>query len=169
MRHSCRRVPGWHIHELILCGRWHQACTLWCSVFEVVHLGVNPAMPVVQSVDLPPLRRMPCCQNPCFRCENRRLGVKTGGVGFSSFHRYLDPQSCFASMGRPQWQLAQSDNATLDLVAAAMHSSGLEAADFKDCRSRPASAHGLRSASMKKAGSAQIGLPNLHRRHWLNM
>ena len=39
------------------------------SVFEVVHLGVDPAAPVVKSRDLPPLLRMPCCKPPCLRCE----------------------------------------------------------------------------------------------------
>ena len=38
-------------------------------------------MPVVQSVDLPPLRRMPCCQNHCFRCENRRGGFQFPFIG----------------------------------------------------------------------------------------
>ena len=48
-----------HICELTLFGRWFQARTLWLSVFEVVHLGVDPAKPVVQPLDLSPPRRMP--------------------------------------------------------------------------------------------------------------
>ena len=90
-------------------------------------MGVDPAMPVVQSVDLPPLRRMPCCQNPCFRCENRRGGFQFPFIGIWTRRAVLSRRGATPA---ETWQLAQSDNAALDLVAATMHSFGLEAEDF---------------------------------------
>ena len=68
-----------HVHTLLLGGKVEEARTLWDSVFEVVHMGVDPSTPVLQSPDMPPIRRMPCCKTPCARCENRR-----GGRGSSS-------------------------------------------------------------------------------------
>ena len=101
--------------------------TLWLSVFEVVHLGVDPATPVVQPLDLPPLRRMPCCQNPCFRCENRRGGFQFPFIGICTRRAVLSRRGATPA---ETWQLAQTDHATLDLVAATMHSSSLEVGDF---------------------------------------
>ena len=66
-----------HVHMLLLDGKDEEARTLWDSVFEVVHMGVDPSTPVLQSPDMPPIRRMPYCKTPCARCEgssSRSLG-----------------------------------------------------------------------------------------------
>ena len=43
-----------HVRALMLRGDETKARQLWDSVFEVVHLGVDPATPVLQNVDLAP-------------------------------------------------------------------------------------------------------------------
>ena len=53
-----------YVTTLVLAGRMDEARVLWGSVFEVVHLGVDPAMPVLQDPRLPPLRRTSCCVKP---------------------------------------------------------------------------------------------------------
>ena len=61
------------------------------------------------------------------RCENRR-----GGFQFP-FIRIWTRRAVLSRRGATPaetWQLAQTDHATLDLVAATMHSSSLEVGDF---------------------------------------
>ena len=106
-----------HIHELCLCGRWFQARTLWLSVFEGVHLGVDPATPVVQPLDLPPLRRMPCCQSPCFRCENRRGGFQFPFAGIWTRRAISSRRGATPA---ETWTLAKAGHFTLDLFAPHM-------------------------------------------------
>ena len=43
-----------HINMLVLRGDVEEAGALWGLVFEVVHMGVDPATPVLQSMDMPP-------------------------------------------------------------------------------------------------------------------
>ena len=45
---------------------------LWDSVLEVVDLGADPSTPVLQNLDTPLVRRMPCCRTPCGRCAHGR-------------------------------------------------------------------------------------------------
>ena len=116
-----------HIHELCHCGRWFQARKLWMSVFEVVHLAVDPATPVVQPRDLLPLLTMPCCESPCLRRENKRGGFQFPFVGIWTRRAILFERGASPA---ETWALAQADHGTLDLVAVHMHSSGLEIQDF---------------------------------------
>ena len=70
-----------HINMLVLRGDVEEAGALWGLVFEVVHMGVDPATPVLQSMDMPPIRRMPCCKTPCVRCETGRGGLQFPFIG----------------------------------------------------------------------------------------
>ena len=58
-----------HINTLVLAGQMDEARQLWGSVFKVVHLGVDPALPVLQDLRFTPLTRALCCVKPCQRCE----------------------------------------------------------------------------------------------------
>lgn len=116
-----------HVHTLLLGGKIEEARTLWDSVFEVVHMGVDPSTPVLQSPDMPPIRRMPCCKTPRARCENRR-GVPV------PVHWDMDPQSRLRSRsafgGIHLGPLPCPPHETLDLVAVQMYASGHSVQDF---------------------------------------
>ena len=118
MRHSCRRVPGWTSTSTFMSSVYR--FLKWCTwVWTPQCLSCNQ------------LTSLHCIG--CHVARNPVLGVKTGGVGFSSLSWVSGPAELFCLEGeRPQLRLGswQSDNATLDLVAATMHSSGLEAEDF---------------------------------------
>ena len=70
-----------HINTLVLGGQLDEARVLWGSVFEVVHMGVDPSTPVLQSHDMPPIRRMLCCKTPYVRCETGRGGFQFPFIG----------------------------------------------------------------------------------------
>ena len=70
-----------HVLQLQLRGEHDKAWNLWDSVFEVVHLGIDPATPVLQNLDLPPVRRMPCCRPHCERCSQGRGGFRFPFIG----------------------------------------------------------------------------------------
>ena len=70
-----------HINMLVLRGDVDEAGALWGLVFEMVYMGVDPATPVLQSMDMPPIRRMPCCKTPCVRYETGRGGFQFPFIG----------------------------------------------------------------------------------------
>ena len=100
-----------HVNTLLLAGRMEEARTLWGSVFEIVHLGVDPALPVLQDQRLPPLRRIPCCVRPCQRCEGPGVAFvsrlwERGRAELSSLKRPLrrvQPGSCSIRSHMSAW------------------------------------------------------------------
>jgi hypothetical protein len=111
-----------HVHTLLLDGKDEEARTLWDSVFEVVHMGVDPSTPVLQSPDMPPIRRMPCCKTPCARCENRRGGFQFPFIGTWT-HRAVFAQEALSVASN--WDRYHAHpHETLDLVAVQMYASG---------------------------------------------
>eukprot|EP00435_Cladocopium_sp_Y103_P046633 s2960_g13.t1 len=116
-----------HIHALVLSGRVDEARVLWGSVFEIVHLGVDPAQPVLQSEAMPPLRRMPCCKLPCARCEMARGGFQFPFIG--TWTR----RAVFAHHGETvsaTWDRFHAPHERLDLLAVQMVASGRSVEDF---------------------------------------
>ena len=117
-----------YVTTLVLAGRMDEARVLWGSVFEVVHLGVDPAMPVLQDPRLPPLRRIPCCVKPCRRCESALGGFKFPFVGLWT------RRAVFAQVGASAaetWDaFLRWPDEKLDLVAVQAAASGLSVPDF---------------------------------------
>ena len=117
-----------YVTTLVLAGRMDEARVLWGSVFEVVHLGVDPAMPVLQDPRLPPLRRIPCCVKPCRRCESALGGFKFPFVGLWT------RRAVFAQVGASAaetWDaFLRWPDEKLDLLAVQAAASGLSVPDF---------------------------------------
>ena len=110
-----------HINALVLGGRHEEARVLRGSVFEVVHMEVDPSTPVLQSLDMPPHSTHALLQNPGFSLQFPSIGTWTrktvfaqeGGTVTSTWDRYhANPLE------------------KLDLLAARIYASGTAVADF---------------------------------------
>ena len=117
-----------HVNTLVLGGRLDEARTLWESVFEIVHLGVDPALPVLQDPRLPPLRRIPCCAKPCTRCESAQGGFKFPFVGTWCRRAVFAQRD--ASVARTWEAFHRFPHEKLDLLALQMVASGRVVSDF---------------------------------------
>ena len=117
-----------HVNTLVLGGRLDEARSRWGSVFEIVHLGVDPALPVLQDTRLPPLRRIPCCAKPCVRCETARGGFKFPFVGVWCRRGVFAQRQASVAL---TWEVFHRfPHERLDLLALQMVSSGLVVPDF---------------------------------------
>ena len=73
-----------YMNSLIAQGRVLDARSLWGSVFEVMHMGVDPCivtLDVGRPGMLPPIRRVPCTATNCERCQTGRGGFQFPFVG----------------------------------------------------------------------------------------
>ena len=73
-----------HMNSLIDMGRVLEARSLWDSVFEVMHMGVDPSivtLDVGRPGMLPPIRRIPGTATNCQRCGTGRGGFQFPFVG----------------------------------------------------------------------------------------
>ena len=117
-----------HVRKLSFMGKHDEARRLWDSVFEVVHLGIDPSTPVLQQLDMPPIRRVPCCCSNCERCSHGRGGFKFPFIGVWT-RRAVFPRDG-ATVAATWDRYHATPDETMDLLALNMLASGSCVEDF---------------------------------------
>ena len=120
-----------HMNSLIDMGRVLEARSLWGSVFEVMHMGVDPSivtLDVGRPGMLPPIRRVPCTAEHCQRCELGRGGFQFPFVGVWT-RRAVVVQDHIVS---PQaaWDVFHANEDRFELLSLHMVASGCVVEDF---------------------------------------
>ena len=125
---TCRYSPAaWldftaHIESMLAAGRRDSALVLWESVVEIFHVG-SPSGAVLQSPTMPPLRRIPCTEVPCSRCERRLGGLRLPWVGTWT-RRAVVVQT--GATPQSAWDAYHANPATFDLLGLQMVRSQLD-------------------------------------------
>ena len=111
-----------HIESMLAAGRRDSALVLWESVVEIFHVG-SPSGAVLQSPTMPPLRRIPCTEVPCSRCERRLGGFRLPWVGTWT-RRAVVVQT--GATPQSAWDAYHANPATFDLLGLQMVRSQLD-------------------------------------------